>query len=72
MNSLLLSSRKSRSILPFLIALMLVALAQNTQAVSPPPDGGYPGENTAEGDNCASFILQLGYGNTAHGFPALL
>ena len=57
MNSL--TQFKKISILPFLIALMLVALAQNTQAVSPPPDGGYPGDNTAEGDN-ALFSLTTG------------
>ena len=39
------------SIPPVLITFALVcfALVQNTQAVSPPPDGGYPGGNTAEG-----------------------
>ena len=57
MNSL--TQFKKISILPFLIALMLVALAQNTQAVSPPPDGGYPDENTAEGDT-ALLHLTLG------------
>jgi len=38
----------------FLVALVLalvciVGLVPNAQAVSPPPDGGYPGGNTAEG-----------------------
>ena len=68
MNSL--TQFKKISILAFLIALMLVALAQNTQAVSPPPDGGYPSENTAEGDS-ALFHLTTGQGNTADGFQAL-
>jgi trimeric autotransporter adhesin len=39
-------------------------------AVSPPPDGGYPGENTAEGTN-ALFSLAGGIDNTAVGFDAL-
>ncbi len=41
------------SIPPGLItfALVCLALVQNTQAVSPPPDGGYPGGNTTEGQN---------------------
>ena len=68
MNSL--TQFKKISILPFLIALMLVALAQNTQAVSPPPDGGYPGSNTAEGDGTL-FSLTTGDYNTANGWQAL-
>jgi len=37
----------------FLMILVLACLAipQSTQAVSPPPDGGYAGGNTAEGTN---------------------
>jgi hypothetical protein len=40
------------------------------EAVSPPPDGGYPGGNTAEGQ-AALFSLTTGTGNTAIGFKAL-
>ena len=36
----------------------------------PPPDGGYPGFNTAEGDD-ALFGLTTGTGNTAIGFHTL-
>src|SRR5215472_800658 len=39
-------------------------------AVSPPPDGGYPNQNTAEGNN-ALFHLSSGARNTAVGFRAL-
>jgi hypothetical protein len=40
------------------------------QAVSPPPDGGYPGGNTAEGAS-ALFSLTTGSYNTAVGFFSL-
>ena len=33
------------------LALACFAVLSTAQAVSPPPDGGYPGGNTAEGDN---------------------
>src|SRR5437763_7183522 len=47
------------------------ALAVTTaRAVDPPPDGGYPNYNTAEGDD-ALFSLTTGFDNTAIGFEAL-
>jgi hypothetical protein len=59
-------------IAPVLItfALACFALVQNTQAVNPAPDGGYPGANTAEGTN-ALFSLTSGIANTAVGQNAL-
>ena len=56
----------------FLIAVLIVCLAlvQNAQAVSPPPDGGYPGANTAEGQD-ALLHLTTGAHNTAVGFSSL-
>ena len=51
-------------------ALVCFALVQNTQAVVPAPDGGYPGRNTAEGQN-ALFSLTTGTSNTANGYEAL-
>jgi hypothetical protein len=61
------------SIPPVLITFALVcfALVQNTQAVSPPPDGGYFGANTAEGGAGALFSLTTGTNNTAIGSQAL-
>lgn len=41
-----------------------------TQAVSPPPDGGYGGNNTAEGTE-ALFNLSTGVWNSAVGYRAL-
>lgn len=40
------------------------------RAVSPAPDGGYSGQNTAEGDG-ALFSNTGGTDNTANGFDAL-
>ncbi len=56
------------SIPPVLIifALVCFGLVQNTQAVSPPPPGGYPNFTTAAGDH-ALQALTLGLGNTALG-----
>jgi trimeric autotransporter adhesin len=61
------------SIPSFLIALALactVGLLPKAQAVSPAPDGGYPGGNTAEGQS-ALFSLTTGGYNTAVGFLSL-
>ena len=51
-------------------ALALFALLPNTQAVSPEPDGAYPGGNTAEGGT-ALLRLTNGLQNTAIGSAAL-
>jgi hypothetical protein len=52
------------------VALACFAVSPTAQAVSPPPDGGYPNNTTAEGDN-ALFSLTTGTDNTATGFDAL-
>ena len=69
------SSRECRPIAGLLIPLVLVcfALLPRAQALLPPPapDGGYPGNNTAEGTN-ALFSLTTGFNNTAVGTNALL
>ncbi len=51
-------------------ALACLAFVPNARAVSPPPDGGYSGGNTAEGQN-ALFSLSSGIYNTAVGFLSL-
>jgi len=54
----------------FLAFLCFSVAGPRAQAVSPAPDGGYPGGNTAEGQN-ALFSLAGGGFNTAVGFLSL-
>src|SRR5437588_750257 len=49
---------------------LAVQLAPNGFGVVPPPDGGYPGGNTAEGQ-AALLSLTSGTNNTALGFVSL-
>jgi Chaperone of endosialidase len=54
------------------LALGCFALSPTAKAVSPPPDGGYPNANTAEGDGALfSLTPSAGYSNTAIGYQAL-
>jgi endosialidase-like protein len=62
---------------PLRLAFLLIplvlgcfALSPTARAVLPAPDGGYPNNNTAEGD-FALFSLTIGSANTAIGFSAL-
>src|SRR5580765_7551135 len=62
---------------PLRLALLLIplvfacfVLSPTAHAVTPAPDGGYPGGNTAEGQN-ALFSLTTGLKNTADGYFAL-
>jgi hypothetical protein len=52
------------------LAFLGIGLLPKAEAVSPPPDGDYPGGNTAEGLN-ALFSLTSGTYNTAIGFFSL-
>jgi hypothetical protein len=49
---------------------MVCAFPGRLRAVTPAPDGGYPGGNTAEGDG-ALFKLTVGEDNMASGYLAL-
>jgi Chaperone of endosialidase len=64
--------RLQKTTLMFLVALACFGLSPMVQALlpPPPPDGGYPNENTAEGDG-ALFSVTGGAWNTALGFGAL-
>ena len=61
-------SRLALLLIPLVFACF--ALPNRAQAVNPPPDGGYPGANTADGDN-ALLNLTSGTFNTAVGFASL-
>jgi hypothetical protein len=65
-------ARAMRARTSFLVvfAVSYFALFPLAQAVVPPPDGGYPGFNTAEGQN-ALLNLTAGQGNTAVGWFSL-
>jgi len=54
----------------FVVSLTGFALSATVLGVDPPPDGGYPNNNTAEGQD-ALFSLSTGLDNTAIGFQAL-
>jgi hypothetical protein len=64
----LMQSRKAISLC--LVALTYLALSPIAEAVSPPPDGGYPNQNTAEGSGTLQSLTS-GLANTAVGFEAL-
>jgi hypothetical protein len=79
MKTLIISQNSLLTILRWRFTLILVALTLGAFALAsvptafgvvPAPDGGYPGGNTAEGDN-ALFSLTTGANNTAIGQAAL-
>jgi hypothetical protein len=59
-----------KTIAVFFIALVCFGLSPASKAVNPPPDGGYLGLNTAEGQN-ALKNLTTGSANTAVGWFSL-
>ena len=62
---------KPRNLIHILIGIVCIGLLPKVQAVNPPPDGGYPGGNTAEGQ-AALLSLTTGGFNTAVGYFSLL
>jgi len=70
MNPLL---QLKKAIPTFVITILIVCLSllPKAQAISPPPDGGYPNYTTAEGTN-ALLHLTTGIGNTAIGALSLI
>jgi hypothetical protein len=67
---LLIMLRWRSSFILAALALPCLGLLPLAQAVIPPPDGGYPGGNTAEGQNALLSLTTGGY-NTAVGFFSL-
>jgi trimeric autotransporter adhesin len=58
------------SLFRLVLCLACFGLVPLAEAVLPPPDGGYPGFNTAEGQS-ALFSLTTGQGNTGVGWFSL-
>src|SRR5207237_8868219 len=64
------SNMKPQNLIHILILTVCLAFSPKVQAVSPPPDGCYPGFTTAEGCNALQF-LGAGAGNTGVGWYSL-
>jgi hypothetical protein len=62
--------KRTTSLLFIVLGLVWLGLLPKAQAVSPPPDGGYPNFTTAEGQN-ALKNLTTGSGNTGVGWYSL-
>jgi hypothetical protein len=62
--------KKTAESILLILSLVCTGLLPNVQAVSPPPDGGYLGGNTAEGQD-ALLGLTSGLYNTAAGLYSL-
>jgi hypothetical protein len=66
----LIQLNKATAVFFVVLGFDCFCLSPLTRALSPPPDGGYPGANTAEGDG-ALQNLTTGINNTADGTGAL-
>src|SRR2546421_4233612 len=63
-------TQRLRQVLSLVIVISFFTLAASSRAVTPAPDGGYPNDNTAEGED-ALLQITTGGDNTALGFEAL-
>ena len=61
---------KAQNLIHILIGIVCLLVLPQVQAVTPAPDGGYPGGNTAEGRSALLNLSSGGY-NTAIGFSSL-
>src|SRR5947209_4172623 len=66
-----LHSPWQRGSLVLALTISSFVLSPVTQAVNPPPDGGYPAGNTAEGEDALFSLPANAIENTAVGFRAL-
>jgi len=62
--------RRSFLLIPLVLVCLALSPTPNAFGVSPAPDGGYAGNNTAEGTD-ALFSLTTGIDNSGFGFQAL-
>jgi hypothetical protein len=62
--NLLIQLKQTTSVFLVALGLTCFGLSTTVRAVTPAPDGGYPGMNTVEGDN-ALLSLTIGTDNTA-------
>src|SRR4029077_13027676 len=69
MKTMITSHDSLLTILRLRVVFILIAIAciHSVHAVNPPPEGGYAGNNTAEGTS-ALFSLTTGVDNTGLGF----
>ena len=70
MNSMNQSTTRASLLSTFRVRASLFRSPPNAPAVSPPPNGGYPGGNTAEGQNALLEFTTGGF-NTAVGYLSL-
>jgi hypothetical protein len=68
-NSTPMKTRPSQVLITIFVACL--GLSPNAQGVNPPPDGGYPRGNTAEGQNALLSLQPSGIYNTAIGIFSL-
>src|SRR5436190_1411666 len=66
----ILHPRRGFLLIPLVLAWFALSPTPNAFGVLPAPDGGYPSNNTAEGDD-ALFSNITGSNNTANGYQAL-